>query len=74
MIRRLQVQLRPGQMTTPFIATVDLDNALLALADHEGKEALAAVKPGDTEPNPTKKYHQARREAFLEALQIVTSA
>lgn len=69
MIRRQQIQLRPGEQTTAFTSTADLAEALSALADYEGKEAVAAINDDEQQ---TKKYHVARREAFLEALQIVS--
>lgn len=65
MIRRLQVQLRAGQQTTAFTSTTDLAQTLGELAEDEGQKAQAGTE---------KEFHLARREAFLEALQVVLPA
>jgi hypothetical protein len=60
MIRRLQIQLRAGQQTDPFVHTEDLVTTLMAWAETSMKLANEAKREDE------KHHHLARREAFLD--------
>lgn len=70
MIRRQQVQLRAGEQTTAFISTTDLAQKLSEMAEAE----TAKSKTGTNPDGAVERYHLARREAFLAALQVVLPA
>lgn len=68
-IRRRQLQLEAGdEATVGFLSTIDLAQVLGGLAQFEADQAQDARKKRD------RRHHLARREAFLEALQIVLPA